>query len=535
MPDLTTREVLITRADADRREIIGMAVPFNTPTEIFPGLSEQFERGSITCDDQPPKLFFQHDTPIGTITALEDRDDGAWITAHVSATRAGDEALTLVRDGVLDRLSVAFMPVTETTTTDPDTRAELITRTKVILREVSIVNFPAYPDAKITATRNQHNPEELMPDPVDLVDPTPDTLTRAGLDGMATRADLDELARQLATLATGPQDHAVPDTRNAAEVLKAVASGDTETRALFDKFATRAYTGGTTADDARGEPPAFIADLTRIIDNANPLANLFGTAALPAEGMTIEFSRLASDTTTVAKQAAEGDPLASGKVSVETDRAPIETFGGWSQLSVQEVQRTRTNMLQLTLNAMAVKAGIAKANAFAGFYENTVKGQAARALSTTITADALKWGDLVAIISDATDAFTDLGVPISGLIVGRTTWVALASLTGSDNRPLMKIGDGAANVIGTIAPASLSGDLSGITVIKNTRQTTAAGAAGAFFNADALRTYTSGVASLSDQDIVGLTRSFSVFQFLAFADEQPTHLLPLKLGDKAAA
>lgn len=534
MPDLLTREVLITRADADRREIIGMAVPFNTPTEIVPGMVEQFERGAITTDDQPPKLFNRHDEPIGTITALEDRDDGAWITAHVSATRAGDDTLTLVRDGVLDRLSVGFKPVDDTTSDRAD-GSKLITRTKVILREVSVVPFPAYVDAKITETRNQHKPEELMPDPVKTGDSPPDTLTRADLDQMATRADLDELARQLATLATGPQAPAVPDTRSAAEVLKAVVSGDTETRALFDKFATRAYTGGVSGDDARIEPPAFVADLTRIIDNANPLANLFGTAALPAEGMTVEFSRVVSDTTTVAKQAAEGDPLASGKVSVETDRAPIETFGGWSQLSVQEVQRTRTNMLQLTLNAMAVKAGIGKANAFAGFYEATVKGQAARALSTTITADALKWGDLVAIISDATDAFTDLGVPISGLIVDRNTWVALASLTGSDNRPLMKIGDGAANVIGTIAPASLSGNLSGITVVKNTRQTAAAGAAGAFFNADALRTYTSGVASLSDQDIVGLTRSFSVFQFLAFADEQPTHLLPLKLGDKAAA
>ena len=81
-----------------------------------------------------------------------------------------------------------------------------------------------------------------------------------------------------------------------------------------------------------------------------------------------------------------------------------------------------------------------------------------------------------------------------------------------------------------LAPAGLAGNLAGITVIKNARQTADAGFAGCFYNADALRTYTSGTAALSDQNITTLVNSYSVYFYAAHASEIPSHLLPLSLA-----
>lgn len=365
--------------------------------------------------------------------------------------------------------------------------------------------------------------------------PVPDAVTRSDLDGLATRADLDELSRQIATVAhnTTAAPTAATDRRSAAEIVQAAAKGDEEARALITSYASRAYEGGVIGDDGQALVPAFVADLTRIIDNANPLAALFGTAPLPAEGMSIEFSELATNTLTVGKQEAEGDALKMGKVTTKTRTAPIQTFGGWSQLSVQEVQRSRANMLQLTLKGMAIEAGKAKATTFAQFYADTVATQTANGLSITKQASALAWADLAAILSDASDKFTELAVPITGLIVDAPTWKALASLTGTDGRPMLSVSGAATNTAGTLNPAGLSADLARIPVIKNTRQTS--GPAGCFFADDALRTYTSGVASLTDQDIVSLVNSFSVYYYAAFAAEIPGHLVPLSLGAPAGS
>ena len=53
---------------------------------------------------------------------------------------------------------------------------------------------------------------------------------------------------------------------------------------------------------------------------------------------------------------------------------------------------------------------------------------------------------------------------------------------------------------------------------------------GAFYNTEALRTYTSGLASLQDVGALDLTGVFSVYQYAAFADEIPAALFPLKMG-----
>lgn len=149
--DLSTR--------GDGRTVFGIAVPFDREARVNDGLgpyTEVFKRGAFakTIREQGAKvkLLVNHDKmsrlPIGRATSLREDAAGLYGEFRISATREGDEALTLVSDGVVDAFSVGFAPIQER---ESDGRVE---RTEVSLREVSLVAFPAYADAAIAGLRS---------------------------------------------------------------------------------------------------------------------------------------------------------------------------------------------------------------------------------------------------------------------------------------------------------------------------------------------------------------------------------------------
>lgn len=148
-------------ADSEGRIVSGIAVPFNSPTQIFEhGLvfNETWVRGStkenIEKRGNRIKVLGFHDSralPLGKPVNLEDRADGMWIEARISDTQAGNEALTLVRDGVLDGFSVGFSIPEGGDTWNKSQTERTITRANV--HEVSLVNFPAFDRARVEAIR----------------------------------------------------------------------------------------------------------------------------------------------------------------------------------------------------------------------------------------------------------------------------------------------------------------------------------------------------------------------------------------------
>ena len=145
----------------DGRTVVGIAVPFDEPTEIrdtYGAYTEVFRRGAfaktIRERAQAIKFLVNHDAmqrlPIGAATLLREDAAGLYAEFRVSATRDGDEALTLIEDGVLDGLSVGFTPVKG----GDRRKGNLVERIEVKLREVSAVAFQAYPGAKVLAVRS---------------------------------------------------------------------------------------------------------------------------------------------------------------------------------------------------------------------------------------------------------------------------------------------------------------------------------------------------------------------------------------------
>ena len=149
---------LSIRADGTGRTITGIVVPFDTVARVSDGgrpYDEMHQRGSfgktIAERGDRVKLLMQHDrnTPIGKATMLREDTAGLYGEFAVSAIPAGDQALELVRDGVLDSFSIGFAPVKSYKDT-----AGVTVRTENALREASLVTFPAYDGARIMALRD---------------------------------------------------------------------------------------------------------------------------------------------------------------------------------------------------------------------------------------------------------------------------------------------------------------------------------------------------------------------------------------------
>ena len=144
------------RADKRGRTVAGIVVPFDTVARVSDGgapYNESFQRGSFTktIAERGPrvKLLYQHNSlePIGRATHLEERDEGLYGEFAVSNVSRGDSALELVLDGVIDSFSVGFTGIKQ------EKRGGVTVRTEVRLREASLVTFPAYDTANITAVR----------------------------------------------------------------------------------------------------------------------------------------------------------------------------------------------------------------------------------------------------------------------------------------------------------------------------------------------------------------------------------------------
>lgn len=163
----------------DGRTVVGIAMPFDQPTEIRDAsgtYQETFRFGSFrkTIAERGPqgvKTFAKHQRaslPIGRASVLREDPAGLYSELRVSKTAAGDEILELVRDGALDSLSIGFQPVK-----DRQVRGG-VERLEVRLFEVSIVDFPAYVGATIAGVRSdeRHLSPEAAARRLDLLDRT---------------------------------------------------------------------------------------------------------------------------------------------------------------------------------------------------------------------------------------------------------------------------------------------------------------------------------------------------------------------------
>lgn len=507
--------------DAEKREIRGIAVPYNQEANIAGYYIERFAPGAIQDSDNA-LFYWRHSEPIGKLISAQDTSDGWEIVARISETTLGNDALTLARDGVVVQLSVGFEPGGDFEVEEREDDLPVITRTKVRVREVSQVPFGAYDtgatisEVRAASSVSQNKEGQKMTDE-----------NRNDADILELRESVDELDRKFATFSVR-EEAPVADTRSAGEILKAIVNGDESTIREYNELAERAYTGGTTADAIN--KPGWVGDLTRIFDaSSGVLANVFSTGTLPASGTNIEFAQLKSNTVDVTEQANEGDDIAMGKVAIETKTAPVKTYAGGTELSRQSIERSSVGVLNTSLEALATAAGARKKAVLRTAFNEAVTAREAIAsnggvvvLGATLAAGtAGNWEDA---LIDAALKFESANLAPEALIVSGSVFKKLRSLTVAGERVFTVYEK---NASGTLDLTGLVGNLAGIPVFLDSGAT---GDKAAFVNGRAIRAYDSALVSLSDEKISNLTKTFAVYRYGAVANEIPTGIVPVKLA-----
>ena len=527
-----------TEVTTDGNLIRGIAVPYNTPVRIrdWAGeYEEQFAPGSV--DDDGALAFWRHYDPIGRLESGEELPEGRAVELRISDTALGRDALTLARDGAVTQLSVGFELGGDYEVEEREDDVPLITRTRVKVREVSLVPFGAYgADASITDIRHLQHPtrkENSMPTTTAPLEERVDTVAK---DVVEIRELSEKLERQIALIPTRDDSPTGGDPRSAGQFVLDLVRGDSEAAAaynramehLYDEVQHRAYTGGTSADAPIKD--GWVGDLTRIFDSSTGvLSEVYETGTLPKEGNNIEFAELLTNTVQVTQQAAEGDNLAYGKVTLQMRTAPVLTYGGYVQLTRQQIERSTLPVLNRSLEALTVAAAARKKAALRAAHADLIAARKAIAanggvvvLGATLAASvAGNWEDA---LIDAAIRFDAENVSPEVMIVSATVFKKLRSLTVSGERVFQVAAD---NASGTLNLPGLSGNFAGIPVRLDPGQ---AGDEAVIVNGRAIRQYDSALVQLQDENIINLSKDFSAYRYGAVAAEIPALLVPIKLA-----
>jgi uncharacterized protein len=497
-----TREMEFRVTDREKREVAGIAVPYDTINN-----GEMFARDSVTLDPEA-KLMWQHDQrePIGRITEGRHTEAGFEIRATISETQRGLDAITLLDDGVINKFSVGF--VMRDSKMD-DNRNRIVT--DAFVREVSLVSFPWYSDATVTEVREN----DTDPDSPDSANPKEDTvedITPTDSDLAEVRESIQMLEREVASITK--VEAIAPSYRSAGAFLKAIVDGDDNAI----KIAERAYEGATTADSVV-TPIDF--NLIRLVEGANPLGAVFGRGVTPATGMAITFAQVDAITDGTDIQNPEGEDLGYYQLNLETKSVDIKTVGNYSELTRQAIERSTVPYLDSVLRGQAIALGNKLAAELRNKYTATVSAQAG-AGRIVVRATETYDGWAGALADAAATYFQPQGATIDALVVGKATFKALLALDGT---PVITFSNEAIGNFGSANPGGLRGTIAGIPIIVDA-QLAANGSEDAFVSSLALRQFTSGALRLSQDNAVNLSTAYSLSTFTAVADEYPTLIIP---------
>lgn len=500
MSEMLVREMQFRVTDADKREVTGIAVPYEQMAN-----GEMFARDSVSLDPEA-KLMWQHDKnePIGKIVQGRHTDEGFEITATISNTQRGRDAIELLQDDVINRFSVGFIMRDSKVNDD---RERIVT--DAFVREVSLVSFPWYEGATVTEVRDDSESESPASAPNK--EETVENITPEASDLAEVREAIQHLEREIAGI-NKVEAPASPEYRTAGHFLKAIAEDDDN--------AVRAYTGATTADSIT---TPIDVDLIRLVEAANPLGSVFGRGVTPPTGMTITFAVVDGVTDGTATQAAEGDDLGYYELRLDTFTENIITVGNYSELSRQVIDRSSVDYLNSVLRGQAIGLGKLLATQLRTKYQAVCAAQVIAGNKVTL-ANTTYDGWVGGLADASATYFTPNGVQIDALIVDKGTFKDLLALDGT---PVITFAGETVGNVGSANVSGLRGSIAGIPIVVDAGLDHVNKDECAFVSSLALRQYTSGALRLSQENAINLSEAFSLSTYTATAGEYPAFIIPI--------
>ena len=491
MTELETRSFEV-RLEADTREVVGIAVPYGQVADIG-SYQEKFAPGAIRSVEDV-KLFWQHSEPIGKILEGRDTEAGFEIRAMISDTPRGQEAYTLLKDGVINKFSVGFMPLEQTR------EGSLVTRTLVDLKEVSLVSFPAFQGANVAEVREESTVAEVVADSIRTKETN--MSENMELDVRAVQDEVAEIRRELELVKTPAISVSTEGKfRSQGEYAKALVSGDSDAVELFR--------AATSADVALR--PAFVGFVNSLINSGRPTLAAFSMAALPATGLSVEYAKINTNTIAIGKQATENTALSTGDVALSTVSVSVSTYGGYVKLSKQAVERSTVNYLDVAFQAMSLAYAKKMNTDFVAVLA------ALNFTGKTVDASALTAAGVVGAIADAAAMiYVNTGLSPEFIVCGTIAYKRLVSVVDTSGRPVVTQDGAGVNNIGSANVPGLKGSLLGLPIIVDP---SISDKVAYIANSLALTTYESAgnPARLSTSDVTTLSDFYSVYGYAAIA------------------
>lgn len=517
-----------TNDTGDGMTLEGVAVPFNQRYALFSDYAEVIDPDCDFGTRKTVKVSREHGDLIGKLTDMRSEADGLHVVAKLADTESGREAAELVREGVYDGFSIGFRPV-ENRVIDSDDGVTEVHRRKVDLFEVAVTGIPAYPAAEITSQRSQTTTTNNESEAPHMGNDNEQRDVNERLEAFG-----EELRGIKATVAAGfnagkPAEMG-GEFRTAGDYLKALSDERNADHAaaidLMRQTRDQIVTGDT------GNTVAWITDDLRLIEQRRKVTNILTRDTLPATGMSMEYNVVSEDTTAAAKQTAEGAALTFGKVKFGTKTADINTYGGYTKLSRQVIDRSTTPMLNTALKALNNAYAKATENAVRTYLYDLIKSQrdatqnpnniTAPAALNTMTPD--QWAGL---ILDAAEVMDDRNAAMTRLGVSKDVALALIKLKDSGNR-FMDISGKGSDTIGAFDLTGVVGDLMHVPVYLLPKAPTGTAA---FIDPTAVTVWESGgPTQLSNTDPVNIVDNYSVYGYMAVAATFTDGLLPVKFA-----
>jgi HK97 family phage prohead protease len=433
MIKLNAQAVTIDAAagDTPSRTITGVAVPYGETATVSDGTQVRFEKGALPVEGKAPKLFMYHDSsmPVGLVTERVDTDEGMMFSARISATVAGDEALTLALDGVLDSVSVGVNP---TKFSYDDEGIMIVTEAEWL--ELSLVPIPAFAGAvieKVLASAQE-------PD----TDPTPEQVEETETVDAVQPEAVVEAATPTAPIPAQPKrKFALPTP---GEYMAAMHIGGTtfaNVNAAVRDFvasnqsALQAAAGDVLTTDTPGLLPVpVLGPVFEDLNYIRPVVAAVGARAMPDGGQSKTWIRPTWTThVSVASQGTELSGVSATTPVIASNVITKTTLAGQVTLSVQDIDFTSPAALEIILRDLAGQYMLASDNIAADAI--VAGGDQVAAGTWTVTA-----GDPSTLISAVYAAAFEILVATNFLpdhmFVSPDVWRKLGAQLDGEERPV---------------------------------------------------------------------------------------------------
>jgi phage head maturation protease len=421
---------------APKRTIYGLAAPYNVAARTSTGQEVLFMPGSLPVDGPAPKLMQYHDStkPIGIVTERVETPEGVMFAARISATNAGDEALTLAQDGVLDSVSVGATP------TEWEMVDGVMHVTAAIWSELSMVSEGAFADAKIhqIAAQSDITSVETEPDTDENETEEETTETPEESPVMENQAPVVEASTPTAPLwATAKPQFKLPSP---SEYIAAMAAGSSAFAEMNARI--KAAAPDITTGDTAGILPEIITG--SVYDSLNPIrpfVSAIGTKAMPTAGATFRRPKITVRPTVTQQPTGQLNTLDPSTVTITNNDVSKLTFGTYVTVSEQDLDWTDPASINIILEQLAIAYGQATDN----YAVDTCHAAITQTSSVADTAVGADW--VIAIYEGARQISASSNYLPTHMVVTPASWAALSSAVDDSGRPLFPYA-GAANLSG---------------------------------------------------------------------------------------